>query len=590
MSKDQSRYHLKTDSNCLLLQALPLELHLCILTFLRATDLSAVQQTCRFFNNRELIHNVVEHTSRFVYPPELTQGFDTPVIGGSLYALKTPCDQFDIADTKQSKIYHSYEAMRNMEMLVVARVLNRPEPALSEREGCFYVSKSWCRAALRWLEVQQEERENKMKQYLVESRCHVGKKGRKKEEKRLSKKEQRIRQRRFSEVMPPWPNVNSDIICEHGDLKHCSSKQARARRRIMDKKAWKVLKRLYPESVQLCGLSSGCLHCIMESETQKKNEADLKEKQKIERRKPLSCPIVRNIYTRHGGVPKHCLIQSNTDIDVKASTIVSDGKVIKKEIDDKCPLIPGIYHALPRAWCHRWRKYLKNGDGERPAAPDASALLCSAHKLPLIPPHLEAFLYGDSPTLLGHRSDSVATEDNELHNDDDNDDTIASVHIPVGFHPIEDNKEENLSVSEVLRAAGMCEAEVQAQRLAMLAIERQTQNYCCNVARMPVTQSPPSSTYDKKPSPTITNAQLDRENGVVVEILTDEEFTALLRWWPEIHSSYALSFAITVDSSLCNSRFDISWNTLPCRECDATGKACTNFSIRNRARGWARKV
>jgi len=39
--------------------------------------------------------------------------------------------------------------------------------------------------------------------------------------------------------------------CEHGSLQQCSTKSARARRRVMDKQAWRVLKRLYPESVQL---------------------------------------------------------------------------------------------------------------------------------------------------------------------------------------------------------------------------------------------------------------------------------------------------------------------------------------------------
>ena len=36
-------------------------MHLNILTFLRATDLSNVQQTCTTFNNRELVAEVVDH-------------------------------------------------------------------------------------------------------------------------------------------------------------------------------------------------------------------------------------------------------------------------------------------------------------------------------------------------------------------------------------------------------------------------------------------------------------------------------------------------------------------------------------------------
>ena len=77
------------------------------------------------------------------------------------------------------------------------------------------------------------------------------------------------------------------------------------------------------------------------------------------------------------------------------------------------------------------------------------------------------------------------------------------------------------------------------------------------------------------------NAQLDRENYVVVEILTDEEFTALEKWWPEIHSSYALRFAVTTTHNhKSNNNYDdernaglaeIVWTTPPCRECDTSG-------------------
>ena len=62
--------------------------------------------------------------------------------------------------TAPDKVY-TYEMLRNMEMLVVARVLSRPEPPIHERDSCFYVSKSWCRAALSWLEVQEEERKER---------------------------------------------------------------------------------------------------------------------------------------------------------------------------------------------------------------------------------------------------------------------------------------------------------------------------------------------------------------------------------------------------------------------------------------------
>ena len=44
----------------------PREIHLNILTFLRATDLSSLQRTSRTFNNRVLIGEVVNHYANVV--------------------------------------------------------------------------------------------------------------------------------------------------------------------------------------------------------------------------------------------------------------------------------------------------------------------------------------------------------------------------------------------------------------------------------------------------------------------------------------------------------------------------------------------
>ena len=55
----------------------------------------------------------------------------------------------------------------------------------------------------------------------------------------------------------------------------------------MDKQAWKVLKRLYPDSVQL-EATVGCLLCTVEAETAKKAENDKKEEEKANRKKPLA--------------------------------------------------------------------------------------------------------------------------------------------------------------------------------------------------------------------------------------------------------------------------------------------------------------
>ena len=132
-----------------MLTEFPPELNVQILTFLRANDLSALQRTCRQYNDRDLIHTIIDTFANVVYPRELTDGFDTPAVGGEVNASNLNVQ------------FWTYEALRNMEMLVVARILSRPEPkSISKAKSAYgyFVSKSWCRNTLKWLEVQAEER------------------------------------------------------------------------------------------------------------------------------------------------------------------------------------------------------------------------------------------------------------------------------------------------------------------------------------------------------------------------------------------------------------------------------------------------
>ena len=97
------------------IRSLPFEIQISALTYLRATDLSALQRCCRHFHHRSLINGVIRHTAERVYPPGLTDGYDTPAVGGSANT-QTGSGRPD---------FLTYEMLHNMEMLVVARVLSR---------------------------------------------------------------------------------------------------------------------------------------------------------------------------------------------------------------------------------------------------------------------------------------------------------------------------------------------------------------------------------------------------------------------------------------------------------------------------------
>lgn len=480
---------MSSPKNTLTLSNLPLEVQVHMLSFLRAYDLSAVQQTCRTYNDADLIHRVVTYVAEHVYTPELTK---------------------DIVKTG-TKGKCTLDNLRNIELTVVARILSTPEA-----KSGFYVSKSWIKKTLLWLETVNEPPPAK----------------------KLTKKQLRQRNRRLSDVSPPWPNVNSDILCCHQQLQRCSAKSARARRRLMDKQAWKLLRKMYPDSTQLESVGGECLQCLLETETEKKTEQDLLEQAKLERKKPLSNVHVRRFYTRNRGVPTDCLVASPTP--------------------NACPLKPGTYIIIPRGWCHQWRKYIKTGEGGMPSTPESSALLCDAHKLALLPPHLEAYLAGEIPQLLSttrHDPPIPAATPRS---------SVAS--LPVGVQPDMDD-----TIANALMAAGITRAELATQQMAMLQLEQQQH------------QEP------RSPTPTTSKANqndmLDRENHVVVELVSQDEWIALQKTgcWPKQISNFAANVTI-----LENGKFEFS--TMPCRECDPTGSRFTaSASVKYRRKRWEPK-
>ena len=139
---------------------------------------------------------------------------------------------------------------------------------------------------------------------------------------------------------------------------------------------------------------------------------------------------------------------------------------------------------------------------------------------------------------------------------------VASIPV-VGLAP---NDEDTL---QALRAAGLSPGEVASQRMAMMNMERRA---------LLLLQFKKLSSFA---SP--TRDQLDRENSVVVEILTHDELVALQKWWPKVHSN--LSFGFTIGAS-----GEISWSIPPCRDCDPSSHYCrSDLYVKNRARGWIKK-
>lgn len=211
-----------------------------------------------------------------------------------------------------------------------------------------------------------------------------------------------------------------------------------------------------------------------------------------------------------------------------------------------CPLQDDTYFLLPRAWCHGWRRSIRTGQGEC-GPPHAGGILCQAHGTPLLPPHLELYLQGRAQTLLDSITTSAPIQQSTVQ------------HARPSFIPGQGPDEATI---QALRAAGLSNAEVNLQLAAMLSVEQQRQQQI---------RPPPAPAAPAVASSISKNELLDRENHVVVEILTLAEFTALELLY--LGSSYGISFEVTNGRAV--------FETSPCRKCDATGRQC-NITMRNR--------
>jgi len=530
---------------------LPKEVHLNILTYLRAFDLSSLQQTCRFYNDREMITLTVQTFAKVVYPKELTDGYETapPLFGIAKGRKKQGLGK--VSDHHSSPSSHlGYENLRDMEMLILVRILNAPEPPLLESNNAddddtvhppnfyYYVSKNWCKVALRWIESQEELR-----------RAAYSTTSSTKQPRRQSRK-QRARDRRLSDAMPPWPNANQDLLCPHGDLKRCSgNRAARARRRVIDRHAWRVLRKLYPDSVPLrckrylCDLDE-CLQCRIDEEIDKKNVQMERQRQETDRKKPLDNPLIRAFYLRASrGFPQGYATKSEYQ---QNSTVAGENLT--------AVLSPGTYHAIPRQWCQRWRKYIKTGADKQLSClpPDAVEMMCDRHVMPLIPDHLRRFVEGESVSLFPPNDvlESTSYVSGELESTSFDFSSVMALQVAA---TADGATIANLDVAH----------ELDLQRAALENIRLD--------ALVGTTPSKSSASFVRSQS--------------LVEVVTEDEFSALEEaFWPEIQGTcFTIKFEVTLDDLGFQS---VEWHTKPGRECSGEEIVCSKrcFWLRNRSR------
>jgi hypothetical protein len=135
------------------------------------------------------------------------------------------------------------------------------------------------------------------------------------------KKIHKIRHRRGSESLPPWPNMNADIVCCHGGLS--LTKMPRAKRRIIESKYWYFLRKFYPDGKEFksskYSLQNDCNICCLDNQEAKvvaiiKHEAVI-----LERKLDFLPNSLLSLSLRKSGVPQNCLTSKNILFSVTAN-------------------------------------------------------------------------------------------------------------------------------------------------------------------------------------------------------------------------------------------------------------------------------
>ena len=183
---------------------------------------------------------------------------------------------------------------------------------------------------------------------------------------------------------------------------------------------------------------------------------------------------------------------------------------------------------------------------------------------------MEAFLSGEIPTLLASvKQDLVSTPPAAA---------AASASPAPPAHPVGVQPSLDLDMINALMAAGLSQAELASQRMAMLHLQEEQQQRAAVAVVAPATPRRDSA---------CNNELLDRENHVVVELVSLEEWHALqeTECWPKQFSNYSVTVDVDENGSF-------GFSTLPCRDCDASGlrfTSCASIKNKFRSKRWEPK-
>jgi hypothetical protein len=342
-----------------------------ILIYLRSTDLAALRETCKAFNEAR-VSRVIHSMLKSVYCIDMT-GLPNPEV-----VMFRP----------------DYLYVHEMRLLVAAL-----SPATHFGAG-YWVSTTWLSNAKKYYEALPLPDAQLM--------GGIGIGGTPKKTKvKSSSKLVRIRQRRSSSALPPWPDMNTDIKCEHNGL--AMAKEHTSKRRMVTKKTWQTLCMFYPDSTKFkSNKCSECASCIKVDEEAKQLELFRREEVLSARQTKMTDLLWTVAGRAKNGVPSCALtrgmLDDETALALATAISVAEGEGLGAsdiDIQDPQPLQPGLYHLVPRNWLKCWRLYLKDPEQKSLPQLDSTGLLCHAHSMLMVPTHVDDFLTGRKRNLLG---------------------------------------------------------------------------------------------------------------------------------------------------------------------------------------------
>lgn len=128
--------------------------------------------------------------------------------------------------------------------------------------------------------------------------------------KKGGKKLSKIRQRRGSDSLPPWPAINADITCIHNNM--IASKCCKAKKKLIDKRVWYFLRRFYREGPEFKStVVTECPICLVQDSEARVLTLERKDAQLSQRKVGVS-ELLDGLLNRKSGVPFHMLSTPTT--------------------------------------------------------------------------------------------------------------------------------------------------------------------------------------------------------------------------------------------------------------------------------------